>query len=313
MVGDRWVINGLAAITIGEPETNASWEYTTDDGLSWHRGQGLSLSASELLEGASSIQVVQVDAAGNRSETASINVVKDTAAQAPFLAISGSDSGVINAAGCVTVTGLEEGASWAFSTDGGTTWRQGQGGSIPASELDEGLNLVQVTQTDAVGNLSPSTSIEVIRDTVAPSAPFVDTGGFNLMVRDTGKVAIQGLEADATWVFSIDGGNHWKTGQGSSLAGSWLNAGLNTVNLVQVDAAGNRSEVTTVEVTMMRLNQGPQVIDDGGVTPDAPLTPPDSPLVADVPPEATLSMYMDSAAASYSPVNPFAVGAVLPV
>jgi len=51
----------------------------------------------------------------------------------------------------VAVTGLVDGAAWAYSLDDGLTWRAGQGAAIPTSAFTEGRTSLLVRQTTAGG------------------------------------------------------------------------------------------------------------------------------------------------------------------
>ena len=67
------------------------------------------------------------------------------------------------------VGGLEPGAGWRFSTDGGNTWTVGVGSSLALPNANYPANSMQVQQLDLAGN--PSTSVlnpEFAIDTVAP-------------------------------------------------------------------------------------------------------------------------------------------------
>ena len=57
--------------------------------------------------------------------------------------------------GGVAVSGLEEGASWEFSTDGGTTWAAGTGTSIALAAGTYAAGTVQVK------DLRASTQVEL--------------------------------------------------------------------------------------------------------------------------------------------------------
>ena len=134
--------------------------------------------------------------------------------------------------GTLALSGLEAGALVEYSIDGGGTWA----GAFVAAE---GLNEVQVRQTDAAGNVSAAGRLTFTLDTAAPAAPvvalLVDSGasGGDLYTND-GTLALSGLEAGAMVEYSIDGGGTW--------AGAFAAAeGLNEVQVRQTDAAGNVS------------------------------------------------------------------------
>ena len=73
----------------------------------------------------------------------------------------GASDGITSAGG-VAVSGLEEGATWEFSTDGGTTWAAGTGTSIALAAGTYAAGTVQVRQTDAAGNLGTAASLGAV-------------------------------------------------------------------------------------------------------------------------------------------------------
>ncbi|MFM0033100.1 Ig-like domain-containing protein, partial [Paraburkholderia madseniana] len=67
--------------------------------------------------------------------------------------------------GTLTLGGVESGATVEYSTDGGSTWNTG-------FSAQEGLNNIEVRQTDVAGNVSAATSFSFTLDTAA-AAPGV--------------------------------------------------------------------------------------------------------------------------------------------
>ena len=88
--------------------------------------------------------------------------ISDTTAPAsPTLALvndngNSSSDGVTND-GRVAVSGLETGASWEYSTNGGLNWAAGSGSTFVLAPGSYPAQAVQVRQTDAAGNLSATT------------------------------------------------------------------------------------------------------------------------------------------------------------
>ncbi|WP_180124833.1 Ig-like domain-containing protein, partial [Acinetobacter sp. YH12080] len=97
------------------------------------------------------------------------NIQKDTIKPfAPSVSLttdSGSDNkdGITNN-GDYTVSGIEDGATVEYSTDGGKTWISEK----PVAQ--EGENSISVRQIDKAGNVSASTDIKFTLDTTAPTA-----------------------------------------------------------------------------------------------------------------------------------------------
>src|SRR5439155_1089383 len=101
-------------------------------------------------EGANTVQVRQVDAAGNNGTAASLSFTLDTQGPAAPAVVLASDTGSsgsdhITSNGSLTVTPAEAGGSIQYSIDSGLSWTS----SFTAAE---GANTVQVRQVDAAGN-----------------------------------------------------------------------------------------------------------------------------------------------------------------
>jgi hypothetical protein len=90
--------------------------------------------------------------------------------------ISGSDR--VTNSGVVNVTGLESGATWAYSLDSGSNWLAGTGSSMTLS--GDGAKSAQVRQTDAAGNASSVGSLSFTLDRTAP----VFIGGRKALVKN---------------------------------------------------------------------------------------------------------------------------------
>ncbi|MFC4255588.1 Ig-like domain-containing protein, partial [Croceibacterium xixiisoli] len=106
------------------------------------------------------VQVRQVAANNIPGEPALLGPITVDASVATPVAALTDDTGIldddgITSNGQIDVTGLEDGATWEFTTDGGQNWQTGTGGSFT---LAEGTYAnVQVRQTDAAGNTATTT------------------------------------------------------------------------------------------------------------------------------------------------------------
>ena len=187
--------------------------------------------------------VRQTDAAGNQS-TAAADVVKDTHVWTPTVQTS-TGASAISASGSVTVGNIESGATWHYSLDDGQTWTQGSGSSIAAGALSEGTNHITVRETDAAGNVA-STMIDVTKDSIAQSPTVMTSSGGT--INGTGSVIVGGIEAGATWDYSLDSGQTWTPGSGSSIAASALGENANLLTVRQTDALGNVGQTTVTVV-----------------------------------------------------------------
>ncbi|MCE0489776.1 Ig-like domain-containing protein [Pantoea sp. Mb-10] len=233
-----------------------------------------------LSQGAHALNVTVTDAAGNVSGTTSASVIVDSVAPAAvtgLLAFNNSSSTAVGIpGGGVTndstplLTGSGEVGARVSVYDGATlvgTATVGSNGSwsVITSGLSNGLHTLNVTQTDAAGNVSATASTVLTVDTVAPAVSTLivtDDSGANPLAlvngaftRDTTPVLSGTAEANAI-VTVYDG----STVLGSVTAGSsgaWsfttaaLSNGAHALNVTVRDAAGNVSAPSaTVAITV---------------------------------------------------------------
>ena len=251
-------ITSQGVVNVSGLETGATWEFSTDSGANFSAGTGTSFTLATGSYAANAVQVRQTDVAGNTGTAGRIGtaITVDVAAAAPGLALASdtgsSSSDGITSAGTVNVTGLEAGATWEVSINGGA-FAAGTGSSLTLAAGNYAAGAVQVRQTDVAGNTSSvgSNAGALNVDTTAPAAPGValgaDTGSSNSdgITRD-GTVSVSGLEPGASWQFSTDSGATFGAGNGSSFT---LASGVYTAGQVQVrqtDAAGNQGAATSV-------------------------------------------------------------------
>ncbi|WP_232450771.1 beta strand repeat-containing protein, partial [Burkholderia ubonensis] len=230
-------VTNVGTLNLSGVETGATVEYSTDGGHTW----STSFSA---VEGLNDIQVRQTDVAGNTSDPTSFSFTLDTSAAAPGVALT-TDSGSsavdhITNVGTLNLTGVETGATVEYSTDGGHTWST----SFSATE---GLNDIQVRQTDVAGNTSSATSFSFTLDTsaAAPGVALTTDSGSSASdhVTNVGTLNLSGVETGATVEYSIDGGHTWSTSFNAT-------EGLNDVQVRQTDIAGNTSSATSFSFTL---------------------------------------------------------------
>ncbi|MDH0865244.1 Ig-like domain-containing protein [Mitsuaria sp. GD03876] len=242
-------INNAGGVQVNVP-SGSNWQFTTDGGTTWKPGSGSTIPGSELKEGDNTIQIAIVDTAGNRGPATPISVTVDnTAPTEKPAAVTSTGTEAINASGGVQVS-VPNGSNWQFTTDGGTTWKPGNGSTIPAGELQEGDNKIQIAVVDAAGNRGPATPISVTVDNTPPTEkPAVVTSTGNAAINNAGGVQVS-VPSGSDWQFTTDGGTTWKPGSGSTIPGSELKEGDNTIQIAVVDTAGNRGPATTIPVTV---------------------------------------------------------------
>ena len=136
-----------------------------------------------------------------------------------------------------------------YSVNGGTIWTS----SFTAAG---GVNNVQVRQVDAAGNAGTAASFSFTLDSVVPAAPTValtsDTGSSaSDKITSNGALTVTPAEAGGSIDYSTDSGSSW----GASFSPA---EGANTVQVRQVDAAGNAGTAASFSFTLdsvVRLRQ----------------------------------------------------------
>lgn len=169
-------ITNDGSLTITGQEAGATVEYSTDNGHTW-------TSSFTPQQGSNTVSVRQTDAAGNVSASSSLTFTLDNTATAPSVSLT-SDSGSsssdnITNVGDLNVGSIEQGATVEYSTDNGMHWST-------QFTPNEGVNNVQVRQTDVAGNVSPSTSLTYSLDTqtdIRVNSAQVDQHGQGMMVQ----------------------------------------------------------------------------------------------------------------------------------
>jgi len=265
---DGLTSNGTVNIAGLEIGAGAAWEYSLDGGANWTAGSGTSVTLTG--DGAKSLTVRQTDAAGNVSASSTaLAFTLDTTVAAPTLALAGdtgsSTTDGLTSNGTVNVAGIEAGATWEYSLDGGTTWTAGTGTSVTLN--GDGAKSLTVRQTDAAGNSGTALTQAYTLDTTAPTTT-VSTKAFSA---DTGTSSTDFITATAAQTISgtlsavtvtgeivqvsLDNGSTWTTatntiGQNAwSLAGQTL-SGSSTLQVRVTDAAGNSGTALTQAYTL---------------------------------------------------------------
>ncbi|MBR8067862.1 Ig-like domain repeat protein, partial [Burkholderia ambifaria] len=230
-------ITNVGTLNVSGVETGAVVEYSIDGGHTWN-------NSFNAVEGANDVQVRQTDVAGNTSDPTAFSFTLDTSAAAPDVALT-ADSGTnttdhITNVGTLNVSDVETGAVVEYSTDGGHTWNTN-------FSAVEGVNDVQVRQTDVAGNTSAGTSFSFTLDTsaAAPGVALTSDSGSSSTdhITNVGTLNLSGIETSATVQYSVDNGAHWNTSFSAV-------EGLNNVQVRQIDVAGNTSAATSFSFTL---------------------------------------------------------------
>ncbi|XGB65114.1 VCBS domain-containing protein [Vibrio chagasii] len=151
------LITSDGSLTITGQETGATVEYSTDNGHTW-------TPSFTPQQGSNTVSVRQTDAAGNISPDTSVTFTLDNTIAAPAVSLR-NDTGrhSVNTPDLITKDSqltiqTEAGAKVEYSNDGGHTW-------TAVFNPVEGVNDLQVRQTDIAGNVSPVTHFSFTLDT----------------------------------------------------------------------------------------------------------------------------------------------------
>ena len=234
-------ISNDPSMVISAPEDGATIQYCANNGA-W------TAAFPTLKDGANSLQVRAVDLAGNASAaSAAYTLTLDTVAAPLTLALavnSGlSPTGWASKFGTVNVTGIEAGASWQYSSNGGVDWVPGVGNSFKLDENVYSAGAVRAMQTDIAGNSSLSSVASAVTiDATIPDALVLslrtDSGSPDDDLTNDGTLAFS-AEAGAQLSYSIDNGKTW-------LDNFTPREGANAVLARQTDMAGNVSSRSAV-------------------------------------------------------------------
>ncbi|NDC15620.1 MAG: hypothetical protein EBZ76_10765, partial [Synechococcaceae bacterium WB9_2_170] len=244
-------------------EPQASYAFSLDDGATWTAGTGTQFSLPAASYDPGQIKVRQIDAAGNTSPVAH-NLQKwliDAQAPTAQLSVELPDNASVLKANATATLRLI--LSEPLPNPPHVDSEAGQLGPWQAVSETEFTatfipkNLIEGTFAlklgefqDAAGNpgqysSQSATTIQVdTRPPLAPSLFLTDTGRSSSDgVSQNPMLQVKGLEPQASWAYSTDGGVNWTNGSGESLTladGVYPRA---QILVRQTDAAGNRSGV----------------------------------------------------------------------
>ena len=216
-------------------------------------------SYTSLSQGSHTFEVRQTDQAGNTSTAASRTWTVDTVAPSAPSITSGPSGFVSSTSASVSFTG-EASATFECRIDSGS-WSSCVSPKS-YSGLSQGSHTFEVRQTDQAGNTSSETGRTWTVDTVAPSAPTIDSGPSGFVSSTSASLAFTG-EASATFECRIDSGSWSSCVSPKSYAS--LSLGSHTFEVRQTDQAGNVSTeasrtwtVDTFTLSAPSITQGPE-------------------------------------------------------
>lgn len=196
--------------------------------VEYSAGGGAWSATWPVVEGANAIRARQIDVAGNVSPpSAPLRFRIDSSAEAPTVRLA-NDTGwsatdLFTADATLTLGGLERGATVHYSTDAGHTWS-------PRFKPVDGMVVVLVRQTDALGNVSPATRFAFTLDRAPPPLP---SSWATLCLPAASGRAAPAARSAGEWRFeySVSGGA-WTTTATAPQGRSWVRVRV-------VDRAGN--------------------------------------------------------------------------
>lgn len=267
LTGPAALVNlSTASLTFTSAEADAGFQCSLDGADASACSSPLSLVG--LADGPHTVTVAAVDRAGN-STTSATSWTVDTVA--PGAAVVTGPSAP-TAATTVDVTFSAVGAAgFTCSVDGAATSGCTSPSTLPAG--GEGEHVLTVVPRDAAGNLGPAGAATWTVDRTAPAAPVLPGPGTATSSGDV-TIPLPDPPAGTTHTCSLDGAAATVCGNPATYTG--LAPGTHTVEVVDVDAAGNAGPPTTVTVEVPAADAAPPVvIGDGAPNSGTPApTPP---------------------------------------
>jgi hypothetical protein len=275
-------------------------------------GQWSLNTTTPLADGPHQVRATQTDAAGNTSQQTINNFTVDTSAAAPT--ISSPVSGTVTNDSTPPFSGTgEPGATVTVTTSTGTVLGTalvdpaGNWTLTPTTPLPDGSYTVTATQTDPVGNVSPSSSPVIFTVDTTVAAPVVSGPAPGSTTADSTPTISGAGEPGATVTVSVDG-----TVVGTAVVatyGSWaltpstpLADGSHTATATQTDPAGNVSPASAPDTFTIDTTPpaAPVIVTpaDGSVTNDPTPT-----YAGTAEPLSTITVVVDGTVVGTAPVD----------
>lgn len=232
--------------------------------------QSISLGA-DVVDGAHAIYVREIDHAGNVSSVVNQQFILDTTATTLSISMANADDlanpnhftkSIAFSVGGVEQSDVAHGVSgfdhFEYRLDSSEVWLSANSGETNLSfsgPILDGMHSISFRQVDAVGNISQSVSNSFVLDTTVATP----TISFNADGVSGATFAVSSLEAqDITHgasgfknlVYQVDEST-WVTGAigATSFTLDGLAKGKHSLNLFEVDLAGNTSAITSLSFT----------------------------------------------------------------
>lgn len=268
------LITASGSVNVSGLEPDATLAVSLDGGKTWiPRGADAQLPDALFgADGVKHLEVRQIDASGHPGDVADLSFTLDRTAPETLHWSMPADKAALGKADLIAVQGIEPDALVEYRPDAQSPWLGAAGGLIPVSMFQhDGTGHVEVRQTDVAGNESPVATLEVPVDLTAPAVPTLtllnDTGvRSDDGVTSSGQIHVGGLEDGATLRVSTNGGDWQALAAGTTVVDQdWLFpfGGRPTVQVQQVDRAGNASDAASLSFTLDNQALSPSWMSSG--------------------------------------------------
>ena len=204
-------------------------------------------SLTSLADGSHTFRVALVDAAGNQGPAATQTWAIGTTAPSTLPTVTPSQGGTTNdTTPSFALSGGVSGGTFECRVDGGV-WTTCVNPYTVSPALAPGSHTLETRNVDAFGNTSAATSTTVVIDTTPPVAPTPSSPPANPTNLTTASIGISG-EVGATFECKLDTGAWVTCTNPTAITG--LTDGSHTLQLRQIDAAGNTGPATSVTWTV---------------------------------------------------------------
>ncbi|WP_281978560.1 SwmB domain-containing protein [Pseudorhizobium flavum] len=238
-----------ASYVSGSGSTTLAFTYTVQAGdvsadLDYHSIGALTLNGGTITgaDGDNAVLTLPVPGAAGSLGANKAIIVDGVAPPVPSIELS-LDSGQsatdgITREGLIDVVGLEPGASWDYSLDGGATWGVGVGTAFTALAGTYTAGSLMVRTRDAAGNVSIGSSSErVTIDDTAPVLTSAAVDGSSLVLFYSEGLDAINVPAASAFTVTV-------SGSAVAVSGIAVDASAGTVTLTLASPAGHGEDVT---------------------------------------------------------------------
>ena len=225
-----------------------------------------SVSGITLQSGANAITVSASDAAGNKTSS-SLTVTFDNVAPSIAIASPTAAASYLTSKGTLNISGTSSDnmgvtqVAWSCDRCGSGVASGTQSWSVAGIALQQGINVISVTASDAAGNRGSAT-LTVTYSSTPPTIAIAQPTTAGTYYTSSASVNISGTSADNTGVLQVAWscdrcGSGVASGTTSwSVSGILLQTGANAISIIATDSAGNQAIAT---LTVIYITTPPNV------------------------------------------------------